>query len=81
VHLRSLRLLVAAALTAGTAGTALVATATVTTAAAGPVTLADITIPASDGVNLVGDVHLPAPKGRFPAIVDMEPYGRSSDAT
>src|SRR4051812_39284797 len=42
-------------------------------------TLSDITIPASDGVNLVGDVHLPADgKGRYPAVVDMEPYGRSS---
>jgi predicted acyl esterase len=42
-------------------------------------TLADVTIPASDGVNLVGDVHLPGDgKGRVPAVVDMEPYGRSS---
>src|SRR4051794_41972325 len=42
-------------------------------------TLSDVTIPASDGVNLVGDVHLPADgKGRYPAVVDMEPYGRSS---
>jgi predicted acyl esterase len=39
---------------------------------------ADVTIPASDGVNLVGDVYLPAAKGKFPAVVDMEPYGRSS---
>src|SRR3954449_9592611 len=39
---------------------------------------ADVTIPASDGVNLVGDVYLPNPDGKFPAVVDMEPYGRSS---
>lgn len=50
-------------------------------AAAGPTTLADVTIPASDGVNLVGDVHLPSSNGRFPAIVDMEPYGRSTATT
>ncbi|MFA5786161.1 MAG: CocE/NonD family hydrolase [Actinomycetota bacterium] len=42
------------------------------------VTLADVTIPASDGVELVGDVYLPSAKGKFPAIVDMEPYGRST---
>src|SRR4051812_13870890 len=42
-------------------------------------TLSDVTIPASDGVSLVGDVHHPADgKGRYPAVVDMEPYGRSS---
>src|SRR3954464_14321320 len=42
-------------------------------------TLADVTIPASDGVNLVGDVHLPDDGGgRYPAVIDMEPYGRSS---
>src|SRR4051812_17365654 len=41
--------------------------------------MADVGIPASDGVNLVGDVYLPADgKGRYPAVVDMEPYGRSS---
>src|SRR4051812_30804541 len=41
--------------------------------------LADVTIPASDGVNLVGDVYLPADgKARYPAVIDMEPYGRSS---
>src|SRR3954465_10242020 len=41
--------------------------------------MADVTIPASDGVNLVGDVYLPGDgKGRYPAVVDMEPYGRSS---
>src|SRR3954465_9566416 len=39
----------------------------------------DVTIPASDGVNLVGDVYLPGGgTGRYPAVVDMEPYGRSS---
>ena len=47
----------------------------------GPVTLADVHIAATDGVDLVGDVHLPAAKGRFPAILDMEPYGRSSATT
>ncbi len=47
--------------------------------AADMTTLSDVTIPASDGVNLVGDVHLPgAGKGRYPAVIDMEPYGRSS---
>jgi predicted acyl esterase len=41
--------------------------------------LSNVTIPASDGVNLVGDVYLPGEgKGRYPAVVDMEPYGRSS---
>src|SRR5438045_7879476 len=41
--------------------------------------LPDVTIPASDGVNLVGDVYLPgAGAGRYPAVVDMEPYGRST---
>src|SRR3954464_8664799 len=41
--------------------------------------LSDVTIPASDGVNLVGDVYLPGGgTGRYPAVVDMEPYGRSS---
>src|SRR5947209_5206406 len=42
-------------------------------------TKSDITIPASDGVNLVGDVYLPADgKSRYPAVIDMEPYGRST---
>src|SRR3954463_14592165 len=42
-------------------------------------TLSDVTIPASDGVNLVGDVHLPGDgKSRYPAVIDMEPYGRST---
>src|SRR4051794_8822149 len=42
-------------------------------------TLPDVTIPASDGVNLVGDVHLPGGgAGKYPAVIDMEPYGRSS---
>ncbi|MEA2369504.1 MAG: uncharacterized protein QOH38_2222 [Thermoleophilaceae bacterium] len=50
-------------------------------AAAAPVTKHDVTITASDGVNLSGDVHLPDAKGRYPAIVDMEPYGRSSSTT
>jgi putative CocE/NonD family hydrolase len=56
--------------------------ATAALAAAAPasasVKQADVTIPASDGVNLVGDVYLPAAQGKFPAVVDMEPYGRSS---
>src|SRR3954471_1642041 len=37
----------------------------------------DVTVVASDGVNLVGDVYLPDAAGRYPAVVDMEPYGRS----
>ena len=44
-------------------------------------TLSDVTITAGDGVHLVGDVHLPAATGRFPAIVDLEPYGRSAATT
>jgi putative CocE/NonD family hydrolase len=40
--------------------------------------LSNVTIPASDGVNLVGDVYLPGAQGRYPAVVDMEPYGRST---
>src|SRR3954469_1374158 len=41
--------------------------------------MSDVTIPASDGVDLVGDVYLPGDgKQRVPAVVDMEPYGRSS---
>ena len=41
-------------------------------------TLSDVTIPASDGVHLVGDVILPGDgKGKYPAVIDMEPYGRS----
>jgi putative CocE/NonD family hydrolase len=47
--------------------------------AADMTTLPDVTIQASDGVNLVGDVHLPGDgKGRYPAVIDMEPYGRST---
>jgi putative CocE/NonD family hydrolase len=47
--------------------------------AAGMKKLSNVTIKASDGVNLVGDVYLPgAGKGRYPAVVDMEPYGRST---
>src|SRR4051812_27718384 len=47
--------------------------------AAGMTTHSDVTIPASDGVDLVGDVHLPdAGDGRYPAVIDMEPYGRSA---
>jgi putative CocE/NonD family hydrolase len=70
----------------GRARRALLATAVLTVglvaAAPGPAsamtTMSDVTIPASDGVNLVGDVYQPADgKGRYPAVVDMEPYGRS----
>src|SRR3954454_4533400 len=47
--------------------------------AAETTTLPDVTIPASDGVNLVGDVHLPGDgSGRHPVVIDMEPYGRST---
>ena len=47
--------------------------------AAGMTKLSNVTIKASDGVNLVGDVYLPGSgKGRYPAVVDMEPYGRST---
>src|SRR6476646_2746129 len=46
--------------------------------AAASVKQPDVTIPASDGVNLVGDVYLPSAQGRYPAVIDMEPYGRSS---
>src|SRR3954469_16703669 len=60
---------------------ALVLGVTTAPAAAAPVTQSDVTIEASDGVNLSGDVHLPDANGRFPAIVDMEPYGRSSATT
>ncbi|MDX6666478.1 MAG: uncharacterized protein QOG68_2684, partial [Solirubrobacteraceae bacterium] len=57
----------------------LTATALAPTAANAMTKNADVTIPASDGVNLVGDVYLPADgKGKFPAVIDMEPYGRSS---
>src|SRR3954453_13399961 len=41
--------------------------------------MSEVTIPASDGVDLVGDVYLPGDgKQRVPAVVDMEPYGRST---
>ena len=43
-----------------------------TARAADSTTLSDVTIPASDGVNLVGDVHLPGDgKQRYPAVIDM----------
>ena len=66
-------LILAAAVTAGALA--------VVPAHAAPKTLSDVTVVASDGVNLVGDVHLPSATGRYPAIVDMEPYGRSSSTT
>jgi predicted acyl esterase len=73
--MRSARaLLVLAALSAG-------AITLVPARAAGPVTMADVHVTAGDGVDLVGDVHLPAATGRYPAILDMEPYGRSSATT
>src|SRR4051812_24030495 len=50
-------------------------------ASAAPVTKSDVTITAGDGVRLSGDVHLPGAHGRYPAIVDMEPYGRSTSTT
>ena len=67
----------------GLAACAAVALAAVSAAApahaAETTTLPDVTIPASDGVNLVGDVHLPgAGDGRYPVVIDMEPYGRST---
>src|SRR5947209_19823750 len=43
--------------------------------------MSDVTITASDGTHLAGDVYLPHATGRYPAIVDMEPYGRSSATT
>ena len=47
--------------------------------AAAMTTMSDQTIPASDGVSLVGDVYLPGDgTGTYPAVIDMEPYGRSS---
>src|SRR5436305_15037189 len=47
--------------------------------AAGMTKLSNVTILASDGVNLVGDMYMPGDgKGRYPAVVDMEPYGRST---
>jgi predicted acyl esterase len=47
--------------------------------AAGMTKLHNVTITASDGVHLVGDVYLPGHgRGRYPAVVDMEPYGRST---
>jgi uncharacterized protein len=63
----------------------LLITVIATVALSGPArantTMSDVTIPASDGVNLVGDVILPAEgKGRYPAVIDMEPYGRSSSS-
>src|SRR4051794_11372243 len=73
-HRRAYALLVTVAAIAATS----VATAA-PAQAADNAKLSDVTIPASDGVNLVGDVYLPGGgTGRYPAVVDMEPYGRSS---
>src|SRR5438270_6542796 len=67
------RLVLAALLVAGGASAAAPAPAAALTK------LSDVTIPASDGVNLVGDVYLPGDTGgRYPAVIDMEPYGRST---
>jgi uncharacterized protein len=66
---------------AAAAVAAAVALAVPGVALAAPVTKHDVAITASDGVKLSGDVHLPGARGRFPAIVDMEPYGRSSATT
>src|SRR3954463_11385278 len=70
MHTRALILLTSALLAIAAAAPA---------ARAADTKMADVTIPASDGVNLVGDVYLPGEgTGRYPAVVDMEPYGRSS---
>jgi putative CocE/NonD family hydrolase len=64
---------------ASAAAVAAALAAPATTAAATTTKLSNVTIPASDGVNLVGDVYLPDDgQGRYPAVVDMEPYGRST---
>jgi putative CocE/NonD family hydrolase len=39
--------------------------------------MSNVTVVASDGTNLVGDVYLPDATGRYAAVIDMEPYGRS----
>src|SRR3954451_11675290 len=58
---------------------AVVAWAALSGPARADTTMPDVTIQAGDGVNLVGDVILPGDgKGRYPAVIDMEPYGRSS---
>jgi putative CocE/NonD family hydrolase len=57
---------------------ALAAALTLPAAAGAMTTQSDVAIPASDGVDLVGDVYLPADgAGKYPAVIDMEPYGRS----
>jgi uncharacterized protein len=66
--------MLAGGITAATAGAA-------SRSQGGSVKLSDVTIVASDGVQLSGDVYLPHAKGKFPAIVDMEPYGRSTMTT
>jgi putative CocE/NonD family hydrolase len=60
---------------------ACIATVALSVPARADTTKADVTITASDGVSLVGDVILPGDgKGRYPAVIDMEPYGRSTSA-
>src|SRR5436305_7194291 len=66
--MRPIRLLVAT----------VVAVLAIAGSASASVKYSDVTIPASDGVNLVGDVYLPAATGKYPAVIDMEPYGRST---
>src|SRR4051812_17439785 len=47
--------------------------------AADMTTLADVTIPASGGRSLGGDAPRPGEgAAKYPAVIDMEPYGRSS---
>lgn len=71
----------ALALTALTVGLLTATSQAATPTTATPTTLTDVHIAASDGVDLVGDVHLPDATGTYPAIVDMEPYGRSTMTT
>lgn len=52
--------------------------ATAAPAQAAMTKLSNITVPASDGVNLVGDAYLPDAAGKYPVVIDMEPYGRST---
>ena len=52
---------------AGAALAALILGTAATPSSAAPVTKHDVTIPASDGVNLSGDVYLPGARGRLPS--------------
>src|SRR4051812_4135924 len=73
------RLLLAAAVLVG--GVTAVGAHAAAVGSGASVKLSDVTITASDGVRLKGDVYLPHATGRYPAIIDMEPYGRSSMTT